>query len=342
LKEPVGLHPSIGKGIVVSSIYANLKRLLGLFAVLLVVGAGCSGGGVGGGGGNVGGGEAGQKVDLSGLEIAIGSKEFTEQKILGQIAIQALEAAGATVTDRTGLAGTDAARRALTSENIDAYWEYTGTGWITHLGHTEPIAGSRNQYDAVAEEDLAKNQIRWLEPAPANNSFAIAVRSEAAGVLGVTNLSSLAALADLRPEDATLCAASEFLAREDGLPGMEKAYGFQFPVGNITRTQEGEIYRAVDEGDKCNFGEVFVTDGRVRAFDLEILEDDKQFFPIYNPSLNVRQETMDQYPGIADVFAPISEKLDNETLRELNAAVDVDGKFEEDVARQFLRDNGLL
>jgi osmoprotectant transport system substrate-binding protein len=342
LEEPVGLHPSRGKGIVVSSIYANLKLLLGLFVVLLVVGAGCSGGGVGGGGGNVGGGEAGQKVDLSGLEMAVGSKEFTEQKILGQIAIQALEAAGATVTDRTGLAGTDAARRALTSRDIDAYWEYTGTGWVTHLGHTEPIADSRKQYDAVAEEDLAKNQIRWLKPAPANNSFAIAVRSEAAGVLGVTNLSSLAALAELRPEDATLCAASEFLAREDGLPGMEKAYGFQFPDGNIAKTQEGEIYRAVDEGDKCNFGEVFVTDGRVQAFDLEILEDDEQFFPIYNPSLNVRQETIDEYPGIADVFAPISEKLDNETLRELNAAVDVDGKSEEVVARQFLRDNGLL
>jgi osmoprotectant transport system substrate-binding protein len=310
--------------------------------VLTVVGAGCSGGGVGGGGGNVGGGEAGQKVDLSGLEIGVGSKEFTEQKILGQIAIQALEAAGATVTDRTGLAGTDAARRALTSGEIDAYWEYTGTGWITHLGHTEPIADARKQYEAVAEEDLAKNQIRWLEPAPANNSFAIAVRSEAAGVLGVTNLSSLAVLTELRPEDATLCAASEFLTRDDGLPGMEKAYDFEFPSDNIVKTQEDEIYRAIDEGDRCNFGEVFVTDGRIRAFDLEILEDDKQFFPIYNPSLTVREEVINEHPGISDVFAPISENLDNETLQELNAAVDVDGKSEEEVARQFLRENGLL
>jgi osmoprotectant transport system substrate-binding protein len=321
---------------------ATLKRLLGLFVVLLVVGAGCSSGGVGGGGGNVGGGEAGQKVDLSGLEIAVGSKEFTEQKILGQIAIQALEAAGATVTDRTGLAGTDAARRALTSGEIDAYWEYTGTGWITHLGHTEPIADARKQYETVAEEDLAKNQIRWLEPAPANNSFAIAVRSEAAGVLGVTNLSSLAVLAELRPEDATLCAASEFLTRDDGLPGMEKAYDFEFPSDNIVKTGESEIYRAIDEGDRCNFGEVFVTDGRVRAFDLQILEDDKQFFPIYNPSLTVREEVINEYPDISDAFAPISERLDNETLQELNAAVDVDGKSEEEVARQFLRENGLL
>ena len=103
------------------------------------------------------------------------------------------------------------------------------------------------------------------------------MRSEAAGVLGVTNLSSLA---ELRPGDATLCAASEFLARDAGLPGMEKAYDFEYPNDNIVRTQEGQIYRAVEEGDECNFSEAFVTDGRVRAFDLEILEDDKQFSPV--------------------------------------------------------------
>src|SRR5829696_5224000 len=318
-------------------------RLLVVVA-LCVVAAGCGGDTAGGtaGGGNVGGSEPGRKVTLPGLEITVGSKEFTEQKILGQITIQALEAAGATVEDRTGLAGTDAARQALTSGEIDAYWEYTGTGWIIHLGHTEPLADSRKQYEAVAEEDLTKNHIQWLQPAPANNSYAIAVRSEAAGVLGVTNLSSLAVLAELRPEDTTLCAASQFLTRDDGLPGMEKAYDFEFPNDNIVKTQEGEIYRAIDEGSKCNFGEVFVTDGRVRAFDLEILEDDKQFFPIYNPSLTVREEVMNEYPGISDVFAPISEKLDNETLQELNAAVDVHGHSAEDVAQQFLRENGLL
>jgi glycine betaine/choline ABC-type transport system substrate-binding protein len=87
---------------------------------------------------------------------------------------------------------------------------------------------------------------------------------------------------------------------------------------------------------------VFETDGRIRAFDLMLLEDDKNFFPVYNPSLTVREETMDQYPGISDVFAPITEELDNETLQELNAAVDVDGESAEAVARQFLRENGLL
>ena len=290
----------------------------------------------------MGGGEAGQKVDLSGLEISVGSKEFTEQRVLGEIAVQALEAAGATVEDRTGMAGTEAARRALLSGEIDAYWEYTGTAWITHLGHEDPIPDSRKQYRAVAKEDLRKNGIRWLAPAPANNSFAIAVRSEAAEVLGVETLSGFAALSELRPEDATLCAADEFLSREDGLPGMEEAYDFELPEENVVETGEGRIYGAVDEGEDCNFGEVFETDGRIEALDLALLEDDRRFFPIYNPSLSVREDVMAEHPGISEVFAPISEDLDNETLRGLNAAVAVDGEPAEDVARQFLRDSGAL
>lgn len=326
---------------VIRSIKPSILRLLGIVVVLSVVTAGC-GGGSGGGGGNVGGGEPGRQVRLSDLEISVGSKEFTEQKILGQIAIQALEAAGATVEDRTGLAGTEAAREALTSGEIDAYWEYTGTGWITHLDHAEPIPDGRRQYEAVAEEDLQENGIRWLEPASANNSFAVAVRSEAAGVLGVKSLSEFGALAELRPEDATLCAAREFLNRDDGLPGVERAYGFELPDDNVVELEEDKIYRAIDEGDRCNFGEVFVTDGRIKALDLTVLEDDKNFFPVYNPSLTVRKEIIDRYPGISDVFAPITEELDNETLQELNAAVDVDGESAEAVARRFLRENGLL
>ena len=322
------------------SLLTGISRSLGIAIVVCIVAVGC--GGSSGGGGNVGGSEAGRKVTLSDLEIAVGSKEFTEQRILGEIAIQALEAAGATVEDRTGLSGTAAARRALTSGRIDAYWEYTGTGWIDHLGHEEPIPDARRQYEAVAEEDLAENGIRWLEPASANNSFALAVRSEAAGVLGVTSLSELGALVELRPDDATLCAADEFLKRDDGLPGVERAYDFRLPEENVVEMEEDEIYEAIDEGDRCNFGEVFVTDGRIEAFELQVLKDDERFFPIYNPSLTVREGVMAEHPGIADVFGPITEELDNETLRRMNAAVDVDGRSEEAVARRFLRENGLL
>src|SRR3712207_1035184 len=238
----------------------GILRLLGL-AVILFVAAGCGGGGGSGGGGNVGGSDAGEQVSLSGAELTVGSKEFTEQLVLGQIAIQALEAAGATVNDQTGLAGSVAARQALESGEIDMYWEYTGTVWITYLGHTDPIPDRQKQFEAVAKEDLKKNNIEWLAPpSPANNTYAIAVRSEVYDKLGVKQLSDFKQLIEENPEEATICVATEFATRDDGLPGVEKTYGFQFPSENIVKMDEGQIYQATDEGERCNFGEVFQTD----------------------------------------------------------------------------------
>jgi osmoprotectant transport system substrate-binding protein len=326
--------------IVMRKVRANLLRLIGLIAVLTLVAAGC--GGAGGAGGGGGGGAAGD-IDLSGAELTVGSKEFTEQLILGQITLQALEAAGATVNDQIGLAGTVAARKALESGEIDMYWEYTGTGWITHLGKTDPIPDRREQFEAVAEQDLKQNGIRWLDPpAPANNTYAFAVRSEAYDELGVKKLSDFKQLIEENPEEATICVGTEFSTRDDGLPGVEKAYGFEFPTENIVKMDEGQIYQATDEGERCNFGEVFQTDGRIANLDLELVEDDKSFFPIYNPALNVREDVMKEYPQIAKLFAPISEKLTTQTLQELNAKVDVEGQLEDQVAEEWLSKNGFI
>src|SRR5215208_7010045 len=314
--------------IAVQKVTVNSLKLLGLIAVLVVVAVGCGGGGTSG------------QVDLSDANITVGSKEFTEQLILGQIAIQVLENAGATVEDQTRLAGSVAARKALTSGQIDTYWEYTGTGWITYLGHTKPIDDSQKQYEAVAKEDLKENGIEWLPPAPANNTYALAVRGEAGEELGVTKLSDLKQLVQEQPEEATLCAASEFLSRDDGLPGMEKAYGFEFE--NISELAEGPIYQATDQGDRCTFGEVFATDGRLAQLDLKVLEDDKSFFPIYNPSLLVDKKVMDQYPQIEKIFAPINKKLTTEELQKLNEKVDVQGQLEDQVAEEWLKENGFI
>jgi osmoprotectant transport system substrate-binding protein len=314
--------------IAVQKVTVNSLKLLGLIAVLIVVAVGCGGGGTSG------------EVDLSDANISVGSKEFTEQLILGQMSILVLENAGATVKDRTSLAGSVATRKALTSGQIDMYWDYTGTGWIVYLGHTKPIEGSQEQYEAVAKEDLKKNGIEWLPPAPANNTYAIAVRSEAADKLGVTKLSDLKPLFQEQPEVATLCAASEFLSRDDGLPGLEKAYGFEFE--NISELAEGPIYQATDQGDRCTFGEVFATDGRIAQLDLKVLEDDKSFFPIYNPSLLVDKKVMDQYPQIEKIFAPINKKLTTEELQKLNEKVDVQGQLEDQVAEEWLKENGFI
>ena len=313
--------------------HAKLVRLLGLITVLALITAGCGGAGGGGGG-------ASGDIDLSGEEYTVGSKEFTEQLILGQITLQALEATGATVNDQIGLAGTVAARKALESGEIDMYWEYTGTGWITHLGKTDPIPDRQKQFEAVAKEDLEKNDIEWLAPpSPANNTYTLAVRSEAYDKIGVKKLSDFKQLIEENPEEATICVGTEFATRDDGLPGLEKAYGFQFPSENVVKIDEGQIYQETDKGNRCNFGEVFATDGRIANLDLKLVEDDKKFFPIYNPALNVRKEAMD--PKIEKLFAPISEKLDTQTLQKLNAQVDVEGQLPEEVAEQWLSDNGF-
>ena len=313
---------------------AKLTQLLGLFAVLTLIVAGCGGAGGGGASGD---------VDLSGAEFTVGSKEFTEQLILGQITLQVLENAGATVNDQIGLAGTVAARKALESGEIDMYWEYTGTGWITHLGHTKPIPDRQKQFEAVAKEDLKENDIKWLSPpSPANNTYTMAVRSEAYDKLGVKKLSDFKQLVEENPEDATVCVGTEFSTRDDGLPGMEEAYDFEFPKENIVKIDEGLIYQQVDKGEQCNFGEVFQTDGRIAGLDLELVEDDESFFPIYNPALNVSKEVIEKNPQITKLFAPISEKLTTDELQKLNAKVDVDGQLEDQVAEEWLSENGFI
>ncbi len=317
-------------------VHSSTLRLIGLMAILVMIAAGCGGAG-GGGGGATG------DIDLSGAEFTVGSKEFTEQLILGQITLQALEATGATVNDQIGLAGTVAARKALESGEIDMYWEYTGTGWITHLGHTKPIPDRQKQFEAVAKEDLEKNDIQWLSPpSPANNTYAMAVRSEAYDKLGVKKLSDFKQLVEENPEEATVCVGTEFSTRDDGLPGMEETYNFEFPSDNIVKIDEGLIYQATNKGDKCNYGEVFATDGRIKGLGLELISDSKGFFPLYNPALTVNKKVLDEYPQIEKIFAPISRKLTTEELQKLNTQVDIDGQLPEDVAQKWLSDNGFI
>jgi osmoprotectant transport system substrate-binding protein len=324
------------------SIHPLLPRLAALVAVPLLAAA-CNGGteATNEPDEREEGGSIGSAYDLSDAAVTVGSKEFTEQLILGQITILALEEAGARVSDETGLVGSTTVRGALTAGEIDMYWEYTGTGWITHLGNTEPIQDSREQYEAVDEAD-AENGIRWLEPATFNNTYAIAVGPQFAQEHDITQLSQLGPFLDENPDLATMCAAAEFLTRDDGLPGLEEEYGFDIPDAGIVEMELGLVYPTVAEGEDCALGEVFATDGRIAGLNLTILEDDRAFFPSYLPSLNVRQEVLEEHESIAELFAEIAAALDTDTIRDLNARVDVEGEQPEDVARQFLVAEGFI
>jgi osmoprotectant transport system substrate-binding protein len=290
-----------------------------------------------------GGGESASGTDLSDASFTIGSKDFTEQLVLGYITVSALEATGANVTDQVGLAGTDAARQALINSEIDMYWEYTGTVWINHLGNTEPIPDPQEQYDEAKAADEEENNITMLEPAPFNNTYALAVRSDAYEELGVETLSDIGPLIEESPEEATLCVESEFNSRDDGLPGMEETYGYEFPEGNVSLFDTGVVYDRTAEGNPCNFGSVFETDGRIAALDLQLIEDDQNFFPVYNPAVNLRMETFDEYgEQLGEVFNPIAAALDMDTMSQLNARVDVEGELPEDVAEDWLTEEGFI
>lgn len=290
---------------------------------------------------SVKGGSLAQEVSLKGTTFTVGSKEFTEQLILCHVTILALRSVGAGVREKCGLQGTDIVRAALMSGSIDMYSEYTGTAWIKILGRTKRIKDPLRQYYAVAREDLAQNHVKWFTPSPANDSYGIGVKRSTAEKLGVKTISAYAALVRTNPSAASICVASEFARRSDGLPGLEKAYGFTAPKGRIATLAEDDHYDAIRKGDRCNFSEVTTTDGRLQP-DLIVLEDDKEFFPSYAPALTVRESVYNDHQDLAKVAERIAVALTDSELQRLNREVDLDGKDPDQVARDWLKAQGFI
>ncbi|KWT63002.1 glycine/betaine ABC transporter substrate-binding protein [Streptomyces albus subsp. albus] len=286
-------------------------------------------------------GTVGRGLPLKGAELTVTSKEFTENIILGQIMGLAFKAAGATVVDKTNIQGTIGAREAVKSGTADGMYEYTGTGWITHLGHEKPIADPRKQWEAVRDGDRA-NGVEWLPQSKLNNTYALALNPGHHKQLGTETLSDVAELSRKNPGAVTLCAEAEFSARNDGLPGMAKAYGMQIPAGNIKKMTSGVVYTQVAEGRACTFGEVYTTDGRIKAMGLHVLKDDKHFFPNYNAAPEMNAATMKKYPQIADILAPITAALDNTVAQSLNGKVDVEGQDPHEVAKDWMIEKGFI
>ncbi|MFD5703234.1 glycine betaine ABC transporter substrate-binding protein [Streptomyces lasiicapitis] len=282
----------------------------------------------------------GQGKPLEGADLTVTSKEFTEQLILGAIMGIAFQAAGADVLDRTGIQGSIGAREAVKGGDADAMYEYTGTAWITYLGNSDPIPDAQQQWEAVKKAD-AKNGVSWLPPASLNNTYALAMNESNFKKYGTKTLSDVAALSKSDAKAVTLCVEGEFANRADGLPGMQKKYGMKLPTGNITQMDTGIIYTQAQKGS-CTYGEVFTTDGRIKAMNLTTMADDKHFFPIYNAAPEINSKTLKKYPEIAEVLAPITKKLNNKVAQELNAKVDVDGQDPHGVALDWMVEEGFV
>ncbi|MBC7517857.1 MAG: glycine betaine ABC transporter substrate-binding protein [Microbacteriaceae bacterium] len=276
--------------------------------------------------------------ELTGLTGVIGAKDFAEQYILAYLTTDLLNAHGANTTANIKLVGSANVRTALESDNFMGYWEYTGTSWITYNKNTAPVKGEAAQYDAVKAAD-AKKGIAWLAPAPLNNTYAFATLSTTAQKLGVKSLSDVA---KLPAKDQTFCIESEFSTRDDGWPGLKKAYGITVADANVSLLDTGVIYTATQKGTPCNFGEVFQTDGRIKALGLTVMADDLQFFPVYQGGFTMKQSTLDKYPAIATIMAKMSPKLTTAVMQTLNAKADVDGDDPKTIAHDWLVEEGLL
>lgn len=286
-------------------------------------------------------GSVGQGRPLQGASLTVTSKNFSENIILGQMIGLVFKAAGAEVLDRTNLPGSISAREAIIKGDADAMYEYTGTAWITYLGHAKPITDPLKQWEAVRDEDR-KNGVTWLPQSTLNNTYALAISKKNNAKYHLRTLSDVAALAKKNPSAVTICVENEFASRDDGLPGMEKAYGMSIPPGNIKKMDAGIIYTQVSKSNSCLLGEVYTTDGRIKAMNLDVLTDDKHFFPNYNAAPVIHTATFDKYPEIAGLLDPVSRRLTTEVAQELNAKVDVDGQDPHIVAKDWLIQEGFI
>jgi osmoprotectant transport system substrate-binding protein len=275
---------------------------------------------------------------LKGVTVKVGSKEFDEQLILGQLTIKMLCAAGATVVDRTNTKGSTQTRKKLQDGVTDVVWEYTGTGWVNYLGHDKPIFDPQKQYEAVKKEDLAKNKLVWGPLAPFNNTYAFAVSDEFAKKNNMATSSDMAAYIKKNPT-ASVCVESEYAARPDGYPGYKKKYGIT--GGKLKSLGTGVVYTQVDKGN-CDFGEIFTTDGRIAALGLTVLEDDKQFHPLYNGVAVTREDFDKKNPQMLKVLAPLSSALTTEVMTDLNKRKSADGEDPAKIATDFLTEKGFL
>lgn len=271
-------------------------------------------------------------------EIVVGSKTFTESIVLGKILVKYLDNHGYKVADETGLGETGIIRQAITSGEIDAYWEYTGTGLMQFMEH-DAVFDSDECYNLIKDFD-SKNGIAWLDYAEANNTYGLALPKEVAQKYNLKTVSDLAKAYN-DGEHLTFVTAAESYERPDVMPRLFSVYGFDIDQKDRLMLDLGLFYDALKNGE----GDVttgFMTDGRIVADDLVILEDDKSAFAVYNIAPVFRQEIIDEYPELTDLMKKLTDKLTTKAVTELNFKIDVDGQEIDDVADEFLQDNGLL
>lgn len=263
--------------------------------------------------------------------IRVGSKNFSEQVLLGEIAAQGLEARGVRVDRRLNLGGTFICQQALKAGELDLYPEYTGTAFTAILAR-KPISDPRLVREIVETEYRKRWKLIWSPPLGFENTFALVVRGEDAQRLGIRKISDLAAHPEIRPGFGY-----EFLEREDGFPGLAKTYGLAFRE-RPAQMDLGLLYTAL-QSRKVDVVAGNSTDGLIDAIGGVVLEDDRRYFPPYDAAFVVRPEAWSR-PEVRQFLESLAGKIDAAAMRKMNAQVDKEKRRPEDVAKEFL--SGLV
>ncbi|MGP1299794.1 glycine betaine ABC transporter substrate-binding protein [Serratia sp. CY29653] len=275
--------------------------------------------------------------------LTLASKNFTEQRILSAITVQYLRAKGFQVEPKTNLA-TVITRNAMINKQIDMTWEYTGTSLII-FNHINKRMTPQETYDTVKKLD-AKLGLVWLQPADMNNTYAFAMQRQRAEKEQIRTMSQLVAKVEqVRKTDPKhnwlLGLDLEFAGRSDGLKPMQALYDMPLDRPQIRQMDPGLVYNAIRDGF-VDAGLVYTTDGRVKGFDLQVLEDDKGYFPSYAVTPVVRADVLQNTPGLEEALNTLSKQFNNQVITELNARVDIDYQTPQQVADAFLKQRGLI
>lgn len=278
--------------------------------------------------------------------VRVGSKIDTEGSLLGNIILQVLEKHGVKTVNKIQLGTTQVVRGAITAGELDIYPEYTGNGAFFFNDEKDAAWKNAQQgYEKVKKLDADKNGLVWLQPAPSNNTWTIAVRQD---VAQKNNLHSLADLSSWLKKGGTfkLAASAEFIERSDALPAFQKAYGFTLKQNQLLSLAGGDtavtIKAAAQQTSGVNAAMAYGTDGPVAALGLQTLTDPKGVQPIYAPTPVIRAAVLKSYPDIEAWLKPVFLKLDDKTLQQLNAKIAVDGQDASSVAAQWLQQQKLL
>ena len=266
-------------------------------------------------------------------QVRVGSKNFTEQFVLGELYSQAFEAAGMKVEKKLNLGGTLIAHKALEEKQIDFYPEYTGTMLLAVL-KADSMTDAKAVYDKVKAEYAAKGLV-VLNQANVNNTYVLVVKPETAGKYKLETLSDVAKVA----KELSLGAGPEFRDRKDGLPGLKATYGIEFKEDQ--QLAIGLRYNAL-KSDQIQVVNGYSTDGMIAALKLKRLKDDKNLWPPYFIAPVVRKDALDANPKIAEVANRVSALLDEATMASLNYQVDGEKQEPKDVAQAFLKSKGVV